>query len=96
MVIRTLVNERPELAERLHAELPYIAAEVVWAANEEMARNVEDVLSRRTRALFLNTRAAKTMAEPVAKLLAAELRRDEAWATAQVTEFRELAKQYMV
>ena len=94
--IRALVKEEPELAHRLHAKLPYIAAEAVWAARFEMARSVEDVLARRTRALFLNARAATAMAEPVAKLLVGELGRNEAWAATQVAEFRELAKQYMV
>jgi len=61
-----------------------------------MARTVEDVLARRMRALFLNARAATAMAEPVAKLLAAELGHDDEWAAAQVNEFRTLAKQYMV
>ncbi len=94
--IRKLVAEWPELGERLHGELPYIAGEVVWAARMEMARGIEDVLARRTRALFLNARAAVAMSEPVAQLLAAELGRDETWARTQVAEFRELAKQYMV
>jgi glycerol-3-phosphate dehydrogenase len=94
--IKKLAKERPELAMKLHAELPYVAAEVVWAARMEMARSVEDVLARRTRALFLNARAAVAMAEPVARLLAAELGRDGTWAAAQVAEFRALAKQYMV
>lgn len=84
------------LSERLHPDLPYLAAEVVWAARNEMARTVEDVLARRTRALFLNAAAASAMAEPVARILAAELGRDEAWANAQVKEFRSLAEQYMV
>ncbi len=69
---------------------------MVWAAREEMARTVEDVLARRTRALFLNAKAAIAMAEPVAKLLAAELGRDESWAAAQVAEFSALAQQYRV
>jgi len=93
--IRELAKN-PGLAVLLHSELPYIAAEVVWAARAEMARTVEDVLARRTRALFLNSRAATAMAEPVAKLLAAELGHDGEWAAAQVNEFRTLAKQYMV
>ena len=84
------------LAAQLHPALPYIAAEVVWAARNEMARTVEDVLARRTRALFLNAGAAIAMAEPVARLLAAELDRDEAWIAAQVAEFRALAQQYRV
>jgi glycerol-3-phosphate dehydrogenase len=94
--IRTLAQSSPALAVQLHPALPYIAAEVVWAAREEMARKVEDVLARHTRALFLNASAAIAMAEPVARLLAAELGRDEAWAAAQVKEFTELAQQYRV
>ena len=93
--IRALATD-PELAAQLHPELPYIGAEVVWAAREEMARRVEDVLARRTRALFLNARAARQMAEPVAKLMARELGRDQAWIASQVKEFGDLAKQYMV
>jgi glycerol-3-phosphate dehydrogenase len=91
--IRALA-QKPGLASRLHPDLPYIAAEVVWAARHEMARAVEDVLARRTRALFLNARAAGAMAEPVAALLAAELGRDEAWVAAQIKAFRALAEQY--
>ena len=94
--IRALASSSPALAVQLHPALPYIAAEVVWAAREEMARTVEDVLARHTRALFLNAAAAIAMAEPVAKLLAAELGRDQAWAAAQVKQFKELAQQYRV
>ena len=93
--IRTLAED-PALAAQLHPELPYIAAEVVWAARAEMARTVEDVLARHTRALFLNARAATAMAEPAAWLLAAELGRDEAWVAAQLKEFCALAEQYRV
>jgi len=94
--IRALAAARPALAARLHPALPYIAAEVVWAAREEMARTVEDVLARHTRALFLNAGAAIVMAEPVARLLAGELGRDEGWVAAQVKQFTELAQQYCV
>jgi len=93
--IQTLAQDQL-LASPLHEALPYLAAEVVWAARNEMARTVEDVLARRTRALFLNARAASDMAEPVASLLASELGRDEAWIEAQVKLFRALAAQYKV
>ncbi len=94
--IRWLAHDHPALAVQLHPDLPYIAAEVVWAARAEMARTVEDVLARHTRALFLNANAAIAMARPVAVLLAAELGRDEAWVAAQVKEFCALAQQYRV
>jgi glycerol-3-phosphate dehydrogenase len=56
---------------------------------------VEDVLSRRTRALLLNARAAQSMAPRVAALLAAELGRDAAWQTEQARSFIELANRYL-
>jgi glycerol-3-phosphate dehydrogenase len=92
--IQSLAAESPELAQRLHPDLPYIAAEVVWAARMEMARSVEDVLARRTRALFLNAHAAMAMAPRVAALLAVELGRDKTWADAEVKNFNQLAAQY--
>lgn len=93
--IRKIAIER-QLDDQLNPDLPYIGAEAVWAAREEMARTVEDVLARRTRALFLNARAAIEMAEPVARLMAGELGYDEAWIKSQVADFRTLAKQYTV
>jgi glycerol-3-phosphate dehydrogenase len=92
--IRDLSAGSPELAQRLDPDLPYIGAEIVWAAREEMARTLDDVLARRTRALLLNARAAVRMAPAAAKLLARELGRNESWAGAQVQAFTDLAAQY--
>jgi glycerol-3-phosphate dehydrogenase len=94
--IQDLVHGEPALGEPLHAALPTIGAEVVWAARFEMARTVEDVLARRARALFLNARAAIEMAPRTAELLARELGRDAAWRDAQVADFRRLAAGYLV
>jgi glycerol-3-phosphate dehydrogenase len=60
-----------------------------------MARTVEDVLSRRTRALLLNARAAIAMAPRVAELLAGELGHGEDWQRAQVSVFNEVAFAYL-
>jgi glycerol-3-phosphate dehydrogenase len=94
--ILDLMRADASLAEPLHPVLPYCDAEVIWAVRFEMARTVEDVLARRTRALFLNAKAALTMAPRVAELMAKELDRDEAWQTKEVNTFRELAKGYLV
>jgi glycerol-3-phosphate dehydrogenase len=94
--IRSLADENPELARQLDAELPYLEAEVVWAAREEMARTLEDVLARRTRALFLNSHAAVRMAPRAAALLAKELGKDTDWMANQVVEFTHLAAGFMV
>jgi glycerol-3-phosphate dehydrogenase len=84
------------LPAKLHPDLPYTEAEVVWAVREEMARTVEDVLARRTRALFLNTRAAISSAPRVSELLAHELHLDEKWRLRQIANFRELAAGYLI
>ena len=93
--IRTLLDESPGYGERLHPRLPVRAGEVAWAARHEMARTVEDVLSRRTRSLLLDARAAMEAAPAVAALLAEELGRDEGWREGQVEAFRELAAGYL-
>jgi len=94
--IKALAAADPELGKRLHPALPVIGAEIVWAAREEMARTVEDALARRTRALFLNARAAMEMATAAASLMARELNRDGDWAITQTSAFRQLAQQYSV
>ena len=94
--IAAIMRDEPELAEPLHPDLAVTGAEVVWAARAEMARTVEDVLSRRSRALLLNARAAIAMAPRAAALLARELRRDEAWQREQVERFTQLAQGYLV
>jgi len=96
LLIQDLVRADASLAATLHPALPYVAAEVVWAARMEMARTVEDVLARRTRALFLNARAAIDMAPETARLLARELGRDERWRAQQIDEFHSLAQGYLV
>jgi glycerol-3-phosphate dehydrogenase len=92
--VARLAGELPGGDAPLHGNLPYLAGEVVWAARHEMARSVEDVLARRTRALLLDARASAAIAPAVAALLAAELGRDEEWQRRQVAEYRELAAGY--
>lgn len=94
--IQELKRTNPALAEPLHPALPYIGAEVVWAVRYEMARTVEDVLARRTRALFLNAKAAVAMAPRVAELMAAELNYDAAWQQDEIARFEKLAAGYQV
>ena len=94
--IEALAVQEPELGKKLDETLPYTGAQVVWAAREEMARTLDDVLARRTRALLLNARAAARMAPAAARLLARELGKDAAWEQNQVQTFLALAAQYSV
>jgi glycerol-3-phosphate dehydrogenase len=96
IAIQNLIRADPSLGEPLHPALPICGAEVLWAARVEMARTVEDVLARRTRALFLNAQAASEMAPAVAALMAKELSEDGAWQANQVETFRKLAQSYKI
>jgi len=92
--IQDLMRSGAGLAEPLDPALPYTGAEVLWAVRHEMARTVEDVLARRTRALFLNAKAAMRMAPRVAGLMAHELGRDGVWQRQQVESFGAVARNY--
>jgi glycerol-3-phosphate dehydrogenase len=93
--IQKLVKEKKSLGEQLHPRLPYIGAEIIWAVREEMCLTVEDVLSRRTRALLLDAQAAIDIAPAVATLMAEEMQKDEQWKENQLTDFYALAKNYL-
>lgn len=84
-----LIEQRPELAEPLVPGLPYFAAEAVYAVRYEMAEHLDDVLSRRTRALLLDATAARSGAAVVAALMAAELGWDEQRTAAEIASLDE-------
>ena len=70
--------------------------QVHWAVEHEMARTVEDVLSRRTRALLLDAPESIRIAPVVAQLMASDLKKDEQWVKEQVSEYTKLATGYIL
>ncbi len=92
--IDALIHESPTLATRLHPRLPYRAAEVIWAARHEMAQTIEDVLARRTRALFLDAHAALESAAFVGELMQQELKQSAEWQVDQLQRFSVIARGY--
>jgi glycerol-3-phosphate dehydrogenase len=93
--LEKLESEQPSWSKQLHPDLPYTAGEIVWAVRFEWARSIEDVLARRTRALFLNARASLDIAPLVAILMAAELGFDQQWQSKQLELFDAVARQYI-
>jgi glycerol-3-phosphate dehydrogenase len=88
--IERIITADPQLGEPLVAGLPYLAAEAVYAVRHEMARSVDDVLSRRTRARLLDRDAAMAAAPHVAELMRPELGWDDAETARQVEAFAQL------
>jgi glycerol-3-phosphate dehydrogenase len=87
-----MVQTDPELAEPLVPGLPYVRAEALFAVRHEMARSVDDVLSRRTRArLYARDDTAEAAGE-VAALIAGELDWSAEQADASAARYRELCE----
>lgn len=92
VAIAALQASDPALAAPVHPALNLTGAEVVWHVRQEMARTVEDVLARRSRWLLLDARVSLAAAPAVARLMAAELGRDDRWVEAQVRAYEIVAR----
>ena len=94
--ILELALQEDGLNKKLSEKLDVLNAQVVWGVRYEMARTVEDILSRRTRALLLDAKESIRMAPKVAELMAKELGYDKQWEENQVKKFSDLASQYIL
>jgi glycerol-3-phosphate dehydrogenase len=92
--VEALYRTDKSLMQLLDDALPYTLGEVVYAVREEMARTVEDVLSRRTRALLLDAGADLRAAPLVAKTMAGELGCGADWISDEVSRFKMLAEHF--
>ena len=85
-----LIADQPKLAKKLDSSLPYIKAEIVYAASHEGARTVDDVISRRTRLAFEAPEHGVHLAEEVANLIAPILGWSAKDKKQSVSEYEEL------
>ncbi len=92
MFLRSMIQSAPN--EWISEKIPFHAAQVVWAVEHEMARTVEDVLSRRTRVLLLDAKESMRMARSVAIIMSQLLQKDQYWAEEQVNHYNQLAALY--
>ena len=95
MEIEKMIAETPALGTPLDQRLPYTRAEVIWICRNEMPFNVEDILARRTRALFLNARASADIAPEIARLMAVEFSYDLKWKGEQIESYNKLVRNYL-
>jgi glycerol-3-phosphate dehydrogenase len=70
--------------------------QIIWAIQEEMAINLEDVLARRTRCLFLDAFETEKIAPKVASIIAKKLGHDNAWIKNELKQFNNLIKKYQL
>ncbi len=93
--IEKMVSDHPELGSKISESLPYTAAEIIWICRNEMAVNVEDIISRRTRSLLLDARESEKAANVVASIMARELGHDKNWISQQTEKISILVRNYI-
>jgi len=94
--VLALAEERPDLLQPVIAGLPYTGAEIVYAAREEMAQTLDDVLARRTRAMIQRAQPTMAAAPVAAALIAPELGWDDQQAAEQVSRFIETCQKELL
>lgn len=82
--------------DKIHEKLPYFQAEVIYHVREEYAQTVEDILLRRTRAMFLDAYAALESAKIVADIMAHELNKSKEWVKQQLDSVEIIANKFMI
>jgi glycerol-3-phosphate dehydrogenase len=87
IAVARLVEKDPTLAAPLVEGQPYLRAEAVYAVREEMARTLDDVLSRRTRSRLFARDASADAAADTAALLAPELGWSDAERDRQIASY---------
>jgi glycerol-3-phosphate dehydrogenase len=89
-------DNRPELLTPLVAGLPYLGAEIAYAAREEMAVHLDDALERRTRAAIQDVGATLSAAGRAAAIMGAELGWDDRRRQEETARFVERTRAELV
>ncbi len=92
--IEKMMKEEPSLAEKILPDFPYTKAEILWVIRNEYVENLEDILARRLRVLFVDANAAIAMAEKVVHIMADEIGANNEWINTQLDSFIKLAAEY--
>jgi glycerol-3-phosphate dehydrogenase len=93
--IEKMINDQPDLGDLIHPRLAYTKAEIIWICRNEMPRKLEDMLARRTRALFLDARASMEAGPLVAGLMAREMGFGKSWQENEISNYNSLIKNYI-
>jgi len=94
--VLALAEGKPELLEPVIVGLPYTGAEILYAAREEMAQTLDDVLARRTRAMIQRAQPTMAAAQAAAALIAPELGWDDQQTADQVSQFVETCQKELL
>lgn len=90
-----IITEKPSLRSRIHANFPFIEAEVIYTVREEMAVKPRDFFGRRTRFELLDWHATQQSIEKVGNLMASELQWNAKKTSNYITEYKKLIDKFV-
>ena len=93
--VAQVAQEQPAFAQKLTASKPYLKAEVVYQAREEMAVTLRDVLARRWRLELSDWQLTAQVTPLVADLMATELGWDDTYCHEQVVSYQALLTSFV-
>ena len=93
--IDKIIAADPGLGVPLNTVFPYSKAEIIWICRNEMPVTLEDMLARRTRALFLDAQVSSEIAPVIAGIMAKEMGYDEKWQMEQIEKYNKLVVNYL-
>lgn len=76
--------------------IPLHKAQIKWAVIHEMAITIDDILSRRTRAILLDAKEALNIAPVVATEMSNALGKDKQWEKTEIENFSQIVKKYIL
>ena len=92
--IRKRIKRHEE--QSLSEKFELYPAMIRWAVRKEMAMTLEDMLSRRHRALLFDAKEARRIAPEVARIMAKHLGKVENWIEAELAAFDTISSDYLV
>ena len=95
-LIEKMIQKNPDLATVISDKLSINKAQIIFAIQNEFARNTYDILARRTRALFLDAEESLKIAPKVIEIIARELHKDTTWQKEELKRFTITANGYLM
>lgn len=93
--IKKMEEADQKLKLKISPQFPYTYAEILWSIKTESPQRLEDIMARRTRALFLDAGESIKISRRVAEFMANHMDKDQAWIDKEVEDFNNLAKGYL-
>jgi len=92
--IDAIIQEDKAAAHKISDAYSYSVAEIIFFIRHQFAVTLDDILTRRTHITYAMKMWDETMVQTIAKIMAKELGKDNAWIHLQISNYRSRWQQY--